>query len=117
MFLDKFIDSFIPAEFKLDEWGYRKYRLLVSVCFVNSLYSLFFLPTSIMEEYWGAVMVIIPNIIVNFFLPFLLRFRFSLPLVATAYILTLAISLSAIMYISGGVYHTATDPQLMVLLP
>lgn len=100
-----------------NEWEYRKHKLLVSVCFVNAVYSLLFLPTSIMEEYWGAVTVIVPNIFVNAFLPFLLRANVRMPIVANAYILTLGISLSAIMAISGGVYHTATDPQLMVLMP
>lgn len=100
-----------------NEWEYRKHKLLVSVCFVNAVYSLLFLPTSIMEEYWGAVTVIVPNIFANAFLPFLLRSKVRLPIVANAYILTLGISLSAIMAISGGVYHTATDPQLMVLMP
>ena len=100
-----------------NEWEYRKHKLLVSVCFVNALYSLFFLPTSIMEQYWGAVFIIVPNILVNFALPFLLRKNVPLAIVANAYILALGISLSAIMSISGGVYHTATDPQLMVLMP
>jgi class 3 adenylate cyclase len=70
-----------------------------------------------MEQYWGAVMVIVPNIIVNFLLPFLLKNNVPLPIVANAWILAFGISLSAIMAISGGVYHTATDPQLMVLMP
>src|SRR5215472_4503595 len=109
---ENFINSFIPERFQLDEWVFRKHRLLISVCFVNALYSLFFLPTSIMENYWGAVAVIIPNIIINFSLPFFLKNNASLLAVANAYIITLAVSLSAIMYISGGVYHTATDPQL-----
>lgn len=117
MLFGNFIDSFIPQNEKLDEWSYRKYRLLISICFVNSLYSLFFLPTSIMESYWGAVSVIVPNIILNFSLPYLLKAKVSLVVVANFYILVLATSLSAIMAISGGVYHTATDPQLMVLLP
>jgi adenylate cyclase len=117
MTIDDFLRSFIPHHTMQNEWEYRKHRLLVSVCFVNALYSLFFLPTSLMEEYWGAVMVIIPNIIINFSLPFFLKNNVSLPVVANAYILTLGISLSAIMAISGGVYHTATDPQLMVLMP
>ena len=117
MTIDEFLRSFIPHHSMQNEWEYRKHKLLVSVCFVNALYSLLFLPTSIMEQYWGAVMVIVPNIIVNFFLPFFLKYNISLPVVANAYILTLGISLSAIMSISGGVYHTATDPQLMVLMP
>jgi class 3 adenylate cyclase len=117
MSIDQFLQSFIPKHSMANEWEYRKHKLLVSVCFVNALYSLFFLPTSIMEKYWGAVMVIVPNIIVNFFLPFLLRAKASLAAVANGYIFTLGLSLSAIMAISGGVYHTATDPQLMVLMP
>jgi adenylate cyclase len=117
MSIDQFLRSFIPANSMQNEWDYRKHKLLVSVCFVSSAYALFFLPTSLLEEYWGAVAVIIPYIIVNFLLPFLLRLNISLPVVANAYILTLGISLSAIMAISGGVYHTATDPQLMVLMP
>ena len=117
MTIDQFLRSFIPANTMPNEWEYRKHKLLVSVCFVNALYSLFFLPTSIMEQYWGAVMVIVPNIIVNFLLPFLLKNNVPLPIVANAWILAFGISLSAIMAISGGVYHTATDPQLMVLMP
>ena len=117
MTIDQFLRSFIPNHSMQNEWEYRKHKLLVSVCFVNALYSLFFLPTSVMEHYWGAVFIIVPNIVVNFALPFLLRGNVSLPIVANAYILTLGISLSAIMSISGGVYHTATDPQLMVLMP
>lgn len=117
MSIDLFLRSFIPNHSMHNEWEYRKHKLLVSVCFVNALYSLFFLPTSIMEQYWGAVFIIVPNIIVNFALPFLLRKNLPLAIVANAYIFTLGISLSAIMSISGGVYHTATDPQLMVLMP
>jgi len=117
MSIDQFLRSFIPNHSMQNEWEYRKHKLLVSVCFVNALYSLFFLPTSIMEQYWGAVFIIVPNILVNFALPFLLRRNVPLAIVANAYILALGISLSAIMSISGGVYHTATDPQLMVLMP
>jgi len=117
MSIDQFLRSFIPNHSMQNEWEYRKHKLLVSVCFVNALYSLFFLPTSIMEQYWGAVFIIVPNILVNFALPFLLRKNVPLAIVANAYILALGISLSAIMSISGGVYHTATDPQLMVLMP
>ncbi|MGZ3922344.1 MAG: adenylate/guanylate cyclase domain-containing protein [Flavisolibacter sp.] len=117
MSVDEFLKSFIPGHSMQNEWEYRKHKLLVSVCFVNALYSLFFLPTSVMEHYWGAVFIIVPNIIVNFALPFFLKGNAPLAIVANAYILTLGISLSAIMSISGGVYHTATDPQLMVLMP
>lgn len=117
MSIDQFLRAFVPDQKMYNEWEFRKNKLLISVCFVNALYSLFFLPTSIMEQYWGAVVVIIPNIIINFFLPFLLRRKVPLAVVANLYILTLGVSLSAIMAISGGVYHTATDPQLMVLMP
>ncbi|HVE61751.1 MAG TPA: adenylate/guanylate cyclase domain-containing protein [Chitinophagaceae bacterium] len=115
--ISRFINFFVPEQTVYNEWEYRKTRLLVTVCFVNALYSLFFLPTSIMEEYWGAVWVIIPNIICNAALPLLIKNRVSLVVVANAYIIVLGVSLSAIMAISGGVYHTATDPQLMVLMP
>src|SRR5579875_3496343 len=117
MDIDQFLRSFIPHHTMQNEWEYRKHKLLVSVCFVNALYSLLFLPTSIIEQYWGAVAVIIPNIIVNSLLPFLLKKNIPLSIVANLYIITLGISLSAIMAISGGVFHTATDPQLMVLMP
>lgn len=117
MSIDQFLRSFIPNHSMQNEWEYRKHKLLVSVCLVNALYSLFFLPTSVMEQYWGAVFIIVPNIIINFILPFVLKRNVPLTIVANAYILTLGISLSAIMSISGGVYHTATDPQLMVLMP
>src|SRR5438045_8925394 len=117
MLFENFIGSFIPDSFKLYECAYRKHRLFVSVSFISALYALFFLPTSLLENYYGAVYVILFFIFWNTLFPFILRRGVSLTVLAYAYILVLALSLSAIMYISGGVYHTATDPQLMVLLP
>jgi class 3 adenylate cyclase len=117
MSVDAFLRSFIPPTATHDEWDYRRHKLFVSVCFVTALYALFFLPTSILEEYHGAVIVIIPHIICNFLLPFFLKNKVPLKILANAYILILGLSLSWIMKISGGVYHTATDPQLMVLMP
>src|SRR5436853_3807519 len=117
MLLENFINSFIPQKHLLDEWTFRKHRLFVSVSFISALYALFFLPTSLLENYYGAVYVILFFMFWNALFPFILRSGISLTILAYAYILVLALSLSAIMYISGGVYHTATDPQLMVLLP
>jgi class 3 adenylate cyclase len=117
MLLENFINSFIPQKNLLDEWTFRKHRLFVSVSFISALYALFFLPTSLLENYYGAVYVILFFMFWNALFPFILRSGISLTILAYAYILVLALSLSAIMYISGGVYHTATDPQLMVLLP
>jgi sensor histidine kinase YesM len=101
----------------MEEWVYRKHRLFVSVSFISALYALFFLPLSLLEKYYGAAYVIVFFITCNTMFPFLLRRGVSLMLVVYAYIFVLALSLGAIMFISGGVYHTATDPQLMVLLP
>lgn len=117
MQLDDFLNSFIPKILTDDVWRFRKHKLFVSVSFVSALYALFFLPTSILENYWGATRVIIFFITCNVAFPFAMRRGVSLKILANAYIITLGISLSWIMYISGGVYHTATDPQLMVLLP
>ncbi len=117
MLLENFISRFIPQKFKLDEWTYRKHRLFVSVSFISSLYALFYLPTSVLENYYGASYIIIFFVTCNALFPFILKRGTSLIVLAYAYIFVLALSLSAIMYISGGVYHTATDPQLMVLLP
>src|SRR5689334_21577483 len=115
--LDKFLKSFIPRQYQLDEWNYRKHKLFVSISFISALYAFFFLPTSLLENYYGAVYIILFFLISNFLLPFLLKAGIALSILANVYIFILALSLSGLMYISGGVYHTATDPQLMVLLP
>jgi class 3 adenylate cyclase len=117
MLFENFISKFIPDKARLDEWDYRKHRLFVSVSFISALYALFFLPSSLLEHYYGATYVILFFIFCNTLFPFILRRGVSLIIMACAYIFVLGLSLSAIMYISGGVYHTATDPQLMVLLP
>ena len=117
MFRENFIDSFIPNRTRMEEWVYRKHRLFVSVSFISVLYALFFLPLSIFEKYYGATCVIVFFSICNALWPFTLRKGTSLMFLVYAYIVVLALSLSAIMLISGGVYHTATDPQFMVLLP
>src|SRR4051794_12291611 len=114
MLFEHFIGSFIPERHKLEEWVYRKHRLFVTVSFISALYALFFLPTSLIESYYGAVYIILFFCICNASFPFLLRNGVHLKLLAYAYIFVIGLSLSGIMYISGGVYHTATDPQLMV---
>jgi class 3 adenylate cyclase len=55
--------------------------------------------------------------VLNLSFPFLLKQKISLTILANAYNLTLGSALAGIMYISGGVYHTTTDPQLMVMMP
>ena len=117
MFLDKLIESFVPEASRLEEWSYRKNRLFVSVSFISSFYALLYLPPSLLEKYYGASYIIIFFFTCNALFPFFLKRGVNLVTMATAYIIILALSLSGIMYISGGVYHTATDPQLMVLLP
>ncbi|HEY2584056.1 MAG TPA: adenylate/guanylate cyclase domain-containing protein [Mucilaginibacter sp.] len=114
---DIFINSFIPASAQSDETDYRNHKIFISVCFVSAIYALLFLPASVMEDYYQASYIIIFFFTCNFFLPFILRRGVSITTLANAYITVFAISLSSIMYVSGGVYHTSTDPQLMVLLP
>ncbi len=117
MLFENFITSLVPEKYKLEEWTYRKHKLFVSVSFISALYALFYLPLSVLENYYGATYIIVFFIFWNTLFPFFLNRGFSLSILATAYLVVLALSLSSIMYISGGVYHTATDPQLMVLLP
>ena len=115
--IKRFLNYFIPTTPEEDVWAYRKLRLFVSVAFVSALYAIFYLPTSIMEEYYEAVNIIIGFTICNLAMPFLLRYGVRLNFLVNFYIIILATSLSLIMNCSGGVYHTSTDPQLMVLAP
>ena len=112
-----FFSSFVPPLAETDEWRYRQQRIFVGVCFVSALYALLYIPLVILEEYYGALIVIIAFAVVNIVLPFVLRRGIPLPLLVNVYLITMAISETRIMSISGGVYHTATDPQILAVLP
>jgi len=116
MILKSILDFFIPEVHSSDEWTYRKYRVFVGVCVTSALYAIIYAPLVIMEEYKGPLFVIFSFAALNFVLPFLVKQGFSLKILANIYIAALAIAETRIMYFSGGVYHTATDPQILALL-
>jgi class 3 adenylate cyclase len=114
----KFVfDYFIPQMPGADEWTYRKHRVFVGVCLVSALYALLYVPLVIVEEYHGPLTVIFLFAAINIFLPFFLRQNVSLKILANIYIAIFAIAEARIMYFSGAVYQTATDPQILALLP
>ncbi|MCD6064912.1 MAG: hypothetical protein K0R82_2823 [Flavipsychrobacter sp.] len=115
MRLNDWFSSFVPVEAKSDEWEYRKRRIFVSVCFISALYALLYIPQVIWLDYYGALTVIIAFAAVNITLPFLLKRGVHLPLLVNCYIAAMALAETRIMYVSGGVYHTATDPQILAV--
>lgn len=112
-----FVDLFLPPSSGVDEWSYRKYRIFVGVCFVSALYALIYIPQVLYMQYYGALYVILAFSIVNIVLPILLKAKASLLILVNIYLLTMALAETRIMQISGGVFHTATDPQILAVLP
>src|SRR5256885_6982404 len=96
-----FFSSFVPPLAETDEWRYRRQRIFVGVCFVSALYAILYIPLVIQEEYYGALTVIIVFAAVNILLPFLLKRGIPLPVLVNIYLLTMAISESRILTISG----------------
>jgi signal transduction histidine kinase/CheY-like chemotaxis protein/HPt (histidine-containing phosphotransfer) domain-containing protein len=117
MQLDKFYHYFIPKGSVTDVREQRKLKLLVSISFVSSMYALFYFPLVIIEEYYLAVPIILFFTLGTATLPFLLKNKVGVTLLANLYIVILGLSEMGIMAVSGGVHHTATDPQLLVLMP
>ena len=111
------LDFFIPEIHYSDEWTYRKHRVFVGVCLTSALYALIFAPLAIIEEYPGPLPVIFIFAAINIGLAFLVKQEVSLKILANIYIAVLALAESRIMYFSGAVYQTATDPQILALLP
>jgi class 3 adenylate cyclase len=74
------------------------------------------MPQVVWMEYYGALTVIICFAIINSILPFLLKSGWKLSMLVNIYITTMALAETRIMYVSGGVYHTATDPQILAVL-
>jgi class 3 adenylate cyclase len=110
-------DFFLPPMEGADEWTFRKHRVFVGVCLVSALYAIIYIPLVIIESYPGPLAVIFLFAAINITLAFLLKQKLPLKLLAHIYIATLAIAEARIMYFSGAVYQTATDPQILALLP
>ncbi|MCB0700606.1 MAG: hypothetical protein KDC11_12180, partial [Chitinophagaceae bacterium] len=107
---------FVPKGFlDIYSWEFRKRRIFASVCLITALYAILFLPQCVYMNYYGAVEVITLFTVINLILPFLLKAGVPLAILVNVYILTMALAEFRIMYISGGVHHTATDPQILVV--
>jgi class 3 adenylate cyclase len=114
---NRIVDFFLPPNILREGWRFRKYKLFIGVCLVSALYALPYLPLSFIEQYHDATKVILVFTALNVMFPFLVRASVPLWVMTNAYILTIGVCLAIIMYVSGGVYHNVTDPQLMVMLP
>lgn len=110
-------DYFVPLNARADEWNYRRQRAFVGVCLISALYALIYIPQVILEEYYGALTVIVVFAFVCTLLPFLLRNQVPLWVLTNIYLANMAISEARILFISGGVLNTATDPQILAVLP
>ncbi|MEO7766523.1 MAG: adenylate/guanylate cyclase domain-containing protein, partial [Ferruginibacter sp.] len=117
MNVKQILDFFIPEMLYTDEWGNRQRRVFVGVCLTSAMYAIIYAPLVIWEEYHGPLPVIFAFAAINLILPFLVKQGVTLKILANVYIACLAMAESRIMYFSGAVYQTATDPQILALLP
>jgi len=109
-------EYFVVGPFQ-GEWDLRKKQLLVSISIISSLYALAFLPLVVIEDYMAAAPVIGLFSAAMILIPFLVRMRIPVELLAHFYITAIWLAEIRIMMVSGGVYQNITDPQILVLMP
>lgn len=117
MKVSRFLGSFVPVALEMDEWEYRKNRVFVGICFTTGLYAALYIPLVILMDYILALYNIIITIGISITLPLLLKKKLPLKKLARIFIGYLTLSMTHIIYISGGVYHGTTDPQFLAITP
>lgn len=114
--LKNFFKSFVPDGIT-DEWEYHKNRVFIGVCFTTCLYATLYIPTVIIEKYYMALYNIVTTIAMSVLLPVLLKNRVPLKKLALAYVIYMTLTMTHIIYVSGGVFHGITDPQFLAIPP
>ncbi len=95
--------GFIPEQYKQDEEVLRKANLLVIVCFLTSIFSSFYLTSSLYFNMPHAVYAMLFNVVGFIVLPFLFRFKIVNMLWASnLYVFIGAIGVGMVTFYTGG---------------